>query len=440
MTMSDLILKKRGGVELTTDEIYWMINSYTRGDVPDYQMSAMLMAICFQDMSERETLDLTLAMRDSGDVMDLSAIHGLTGDKHSTGGVGDKTSLVLCPMLAACGVKMAKMSGRGLGHTGGTLDKLESIPGFSVSLTEEKFVETVNSVGFAIIGQTGELCPADKKLYALRDVTGTVSSQPLIVSSILSKKLAANADVIVLDVKTGSGAFMSTEQEAFELAERMVRVGRAAGKRVVALVSDMDEPLGRAVGNALEVAEAVRTLRGEGPDDLMELCCALGGELLLAGGIAESREQAEKVLREAVSSGRAMERFEAFVTAQGGDVSAVRELSRLPQAAVQLPVLAEQSGYLEHIDALGVGRVCLGLGGGRATKESVIDLSVGVVLDRKVGDRVEAGESLAVIHAADVKTAQEAAQAFRACCCIGTEKPERLPFIKGVVSLSKNEF
>ncbi len=440
MTMSDLILKKRGGVELTTDEIYWMINSYTRGDVPDYQMSAMLMAICFQDMSERETLDLTLAMRDSGDVMDLSAIHGLTGDKHSTGGVGDKTSLVLCPMLAACGVKMAKMSGRGLGHTGGTLDKLESIPGFSVSLTEEKFVETVNSVGFAIIGQTGELCPADKKLYALRDVTGTVSSQPLIVSSILSKKLAANADVIVLDVKTGSGAFMSTEQEAFELAERMVRVGRAAGKRVVALVSDMDEPLGRAVGNALEVAEAVRTLRGEGPDDLMELCCALGGELLLAGGVAESREQAEKVLREAVSSGRAMERFEAFVTAQGGDVSAVRELSRLPQAAVQLPVLAEQSGYLEHIDALGVGRVCLGLGGGRATKESVIDLSVGVVLDRKVGDRVEAGESLAVIHAADVKTAQEAAQAFRACCCIGTEKPERLPFIKGVVSLSKNEF
>ncbi len=440
MTMSDLILKKRGGVELTTDEIYWMINSYTRGDVPDYQMSAMLMAICFQDMSERETLDLTLAMRDSGDVMDLSAIHGLTGDKHSTGGVGDKTSLVLCPMLAACGVKMAKMSGRGLGHTGGTLDKLESIPGFSVSLTEEKFVETVNSVGFAIIGQTGELCPADKKLYALRDVTGTVSSQPLIVSSILSKKLAANADVIVLDVKTGSGAFMSTEQEAFELAERMVRVGRAAGKRVVALVSDMDEPLGRAVGNALEVAEAVRTLRGEGPDDLMELCCALGGELLLAGGVAESREQAEKVLREAVSSGRAMERFEAFVTAQGGDVSAVRELSRLPQAAVQLPVLAEQSGYLEHIDALGVGRVCLGLGGGRATKESVIDLSVGVVLERKVGDRVEAGESLAVIHAADVKTAQEAAQAFRACCCIGTEKPERLPFIKGVVSLSKNEF
>ncbi len=440
MTMSDLILKKRGGVELTTDEIYWMINSYTRGDVPDYQMSAMLMAICFQDMSERETLDLTLAMRDSGDVMDLSAIHGLTGDKHSTGGVGDKTSLVLCPMLAACGVKMAKMSGRGLGHTGGTLDKLESIPGFSVSLTEEKFVETVNSVGFAIIGQTGELCPADKKLYALRDVTGTVSSQPLIVSSILSKKLAANADVIVLDVKTGSGAFMSTEQEAFELAERMVRVGRAAGKRVVALVSDMDEPLGRAVGNALEVAEAVRTLRGEGPDDLMELCCALGGELLLAGGVAESREQAEKVLREAVSSGRAMERFEAFVTAQGGDVSAVRELSRLPQAAVQLPVLAEQSGYLEHIDALGVGRVCLGLGGGRATKESVIDLSVGVVLERKVGDRVEAGESLAVIHAADVKTAQEAAQAFRACCCIGTEKPERLPFIKGVVSLSKSEF
>lgn len=433
MTMSDLILKKRGGGELTTDEIYWMINGYTSGNIPDYQMSAMLMAICFEDMSERETLDLTLAMRDSGDVIDLSAIHGLTGDKHSTGGVGDKASLVLCPMLAACGVKMAKMSGRGLGHTGGTLDKLESIPGFSVSLTEEKFVETVNSAGFAIISQTRELCPADKKLYTLRDVTGTVSSQPLIVSSILSKKLAANADVIVLDVKTGSGAFMSTEREAFTLAERMVRVGRAAGKRVVALVSDMDEPLGRAVGNALEVAEAVRTLRGEGPDDLMELCCALGGELLLAGGVTESREQAEKTLRETVASGRAMERFEAFVTAQGGDVSAVRELSRLPQAAVQLPVLAERSGYLEHIDALGVGRVCLGLGGGRATKESVIDLSVGVVLDHKVGDRVEAGESLAVIHAADESSAQEAAQTLRTYCRIGAEKPERPPFIKGVV-------
>ncbi len=433
MLMSDLILKKRAGGELTTDEIYWMINGYTNGDIPDYQMSAMLMAICYEDMSERETLDLTLAMRDSGDVMDLSAIHGLKGDKHSTGGVGDKTSLVLCPMLAACGVKMAKMSGRGLGHTGGTIDKLESIPGFSVELTGEQFVQTVNSVGFAIIGQTGNLCPADKKLYALRDVTGTVSSQPLMVSSILSKKLAANADVIVLDVKTGSGAFMHTQQEAFELAERMVKVGRAAGKKVVALVSDMDEPLGRAVGNALEVAEAVRTLRGEGPDDLMELCCALGGELLSAGGLADSREQAEEMLRKAVSSGRALERFEAFAAAQGGDVEAVRDLSRLPQAPVQLEVPAGQSGYLEHIDALGVGHVCLGLGGGRATKDSAIDLSVGVVLNKKVGDRVEAGESLAVVHAADRAAAQSAAQALCDCCRIGGEKPERLPFIKGVV-------
>ncbi len=433
MRMSDLILKKRAGEELSTDEIYWMINGYTNGGIPDYQMSAMLMAICFQDMSDRETLDLTLAMRDSGDVMDLSAIDGLKGDKHSTGGVGDKTSLVLCPMLAACGVKMAKMSGRGLGHTGGTIDKLEAIPGFSVALSGEQFVNTVNSVGFAIVGQTGNLCPADKKLYALRDVTGTVSSQPLMVSSILSKKLAANADVIVLDVKTGSGAFMHTQEQAEALAARMVQVGRAAGKQVVALVSDMDEPLGRAVGNALEVAEAVRTLRGEGPEDLMQLCVALGSEILAAGGLADSPEQAERMLREAVSSGRALEKFEQFVTAQGGDAAAVRDLSLLPSAPVQLAVPAQQDGWLEHIDALGVGNICLSLGGGRATKESEIDLSVGVVLNKKVGDRVAAGESLAVIHAADEQSAQKAAEALRECCRIGQSEPARAPFIKAVV-------
>lgn len=433
MLMSDLILKKRAGEELTTDEIYWMVNGYTNGEIPDYQMSAMLMAICFQDMTDRETLDLTLAMRDSGDVMDLGGISGVKGDKHSTGGVGDKTSLVLCPMLAACGVKMAKMSGRGLGHTGGTIDKLESIPGFSVALSGEQFVNTVNSVGFAIVGQTGNLCPADKKLYALRDVTGTVSSQPLMVSSILSKKLAANADVIVLDVKTGSGAFMHTQADAEALAGRMVQVGRAAGKQVVALVSDMDEPLGCAVGNALEVAEAVRTLRGEGPDDLMELCCALGSEILAAGGLAADSAAAEKMLREAVESGKAMEKFEQFVAAQGGDVSAVRDLSLLPTAPVQLPVAAEEAGWLEHIDALGVGNICLGLGGGRATKESEIDLSVGVVLHKKVGDRITAGEALATIHAASEPAAQKAAEALRGCCRIGAQKPEQTPFIKAVV-------
>lgn len=433
MRMSDLILKKRAGDELTTEEINWMISGYTNGEIPDYQMSAMLMAICFQDMSDRETRDLTLAMRDSGDVMDLSAIDGLKGDKHSTGGVGDKTSLVLCPMLAACGVKLAKVSGRGLGHTGGTIDKLESIPGFTVELSNERFFNTVNAVGFAIVGQTGDICPADKKLYSLRDVTGTVASPPLMVSSILSKKLAGNADVIVLDVKTGSGAFMHTQQEAAALAERMVKVGRAAGKQVVALVSDMDEPLGCAVGNALEVAEAVRTLRGEGPEDLTQLCLALGSEMLAAGGLAEGQEQAEQMLREAVSSGRAMEKFEQFVAAQGGDVAAVRDLSLLPTAPVQVTVAAEESGWLEHIDALGVGNICLSLGGGRTTKDSVIDLSVGLVLNKKVGERVQPGESLAVIHAADEASAKKAAEAFLVCCRIGEQRPEQTPFIKAVI-------
>lgn len=433
MTMSDLILKKRDGGELTAEEIRWMVRGYTAGAIPDYQMSAMLMAICFRDMTEAETLALTLAMRDSGGKMDLSGLRGLKADKHSTGGVGDKTSLLLCPMLACCGVTMAKMSGRGLGHTGGTLDKLESIPGFSTELSGERFLEVAGTVGFAIAGQTGDLCPADRKLYALRDVTGTVASQPLIVSSIMSKKLAADGDVIVLDVKTGSGAFMRTEEEAFALAEKMVKVGRLAGKKTVAVVTDMNEPLGRAVGNALEVKEALDALRGGGPEDLRELCLCLGSQILCAGGVADSEEKGRDMLAETTRSGAALERFADFVQAQGGDRRAVYEPGLLPQAPVQMEAVAEQAGYLQSIHAEGVGLVSLHLGGGRLTKESGIDRSVGLVLNKKVGDAVAAGESLAVIHAQNERDAGEAAEELRRCCVIRAGRPERKPFIKGIV-------
>lgn len=433
MTMSDLILKKRDGGELTAEEIVWMVRGYTAGDIPDYQMSAMLMAICFRDMTEQETLALTLAMRDSGGKMDLSGIRGLKADKHSTGGVGDKTSLLLCPMLACCGVKMAKMSGRGLGHTGGTLDKLESIPGFSTALSRERFLDVANTVGFAIAGQTGDLCPADKKMYALRDVTGTVASQPLIVSSIMSKKLAADGDVIVLDVKTGSGAFMQTEEEAFRLAEKMVKVGRLAGKKTVAVVTDMDEPLGRAVGNALEVKEALSALQGRGPEDLAELCLCLGSQILCAGGLAQSEAEGREMLAETIRSGAALERFADFVQAQGGARQAVYDTSLLPMAPVQMEVLAESTGYLQSVNAEGVGLVSLHLGGGRVTKESEIDLSVGLVMAKKVGDAVAAGESLATIHAQNEEEARTAAEMLGRCCVIGRERPEKKPFIKGVV-------
>jgi len=433
MGMSDLILKKRDGKALSGEEIAWMIREYTAGNIPDYQMSAMLMAIYFQDMDEAETLALTLAMRDSGDKMDLSGIRGLKADKHSTGGVGDKTSLLLCPMLACCGVKMAKMSGRGLGHTGGTIDKLESFPGFTTELSMERFLEAANTVGFAIVGQTANLCPADKKIYALRDVTGTVASQPLIVASIMSKKLASDGDVIVLDVKTGSGAFMQTEEDAFALAEKMVKVGRLAGKKVVALVTDMDEPLGRAVGNALEVKEALAALRGEGPEDLVELCLSLGSQILLAGGLAADEAEAREMLAETIRSGAALRRFADFVKAQGGDEGAVYDPGRLPEAPVKMDVIADGDGWLWGVDAEGVGLVSLHLGGGRATKESEIDLAVGLVMNKKVGEPVKAGESLAVIHARSEETARQAADMLRSCCRIEAQAPEKKPFIKGVV-------
>lgn len=433
MRMSELIEKKRDGGELNPEEIRWMIEGYTRGEIPDYQMSAMCMAIYFRSMTVGETCEMTMAMLDSGDRIDLSGISGVKADKHSTGGVGDKTSLVLCPMLAACGVKMAKLSGRGLGHTGGTIDKLESFEGFSTAMSMETFLRSVEENGFAIAGQTAELVPADKKLYALRDVTATVAAPPLIVSSILSKKLAAGADVIVLDVKCGSGSFMETEEAAFGLARLLVEVGRRAGKKVIAVVTDMEEPLGKAVGNALEVREALSALKGNGPDDLMQLCTTLGTQILLAAGVAADEDEAAARLRRVIEDGTALRQFERFVAAQGGNAAAVRDETLLPTAPVTRAVPAPKAGCVEALNARGVGLVSMRLGGGRAAKEDEIDLSVGVVLNKKVGDPVAEGESLGVIHARSVEAAEEAAAQLAACFAITDAPVTRAPFIKGVV-------
>ena len=434
MKMTDLIAKKRDGLKLSTEEINYMIQGYTDGSIPDYQMSAMCMAILLRGMDEQETLDLTMAMLHSGEVLDLSPIAGIKADKHSTGGVGDKTSLVLCPMVAACGLKIAKMSGRGLGHTGGTIDKLESFPGFSTELSEEQFYENVNLYGIAIMGQTADLVPADKKLYALRDVTGTVSSIPLIVSSIMSKKLASGADVIVLDVKCGDGSFMKTPENAEELALNLTRIGRLAGKKCAAVITDMDQPLGYAVGNALEVREAISVLKGEDPDgDLMRLCLALGSCMLTEAGFAASFEEAEQMLRDAVSSGKALEKLADLVRAQGGNDAAVYNPELLPQAPVTCGVPSPETGIVSRIHAEAVGLVSMGLGGGRAKKEDRIDPAVGVVLHKKIGDSVQAGESLATIHAANKKSAKEAAEKLCRCYEFSAEPVERPPFIRKIL-------
>ena len=433
MLMTELIAKKRDGGILTREEIDFIVSGYTSDEIPDYQMSAMLMAMYFQGLSHEETVELTMAMMRSGDTIDLSRIHGVKADKHSTGGVGDKTSLVLCPMVAAQGVKMAKMSGRGLGHTGGTIDKLESFPGFSCEMTTEKFFENVNRVGFAIASQSANIDPADKKLYALRDVTGTVAVRGLIVSSIMSKKLAAGADIIVLDVKEGSGGFMKTEDDARALAREMVDVGKAAGKKTIAVITDMDEPLGFAVGNALEVKEAIAVLSGERVDDLTELCLTIGGNILVEGGVAPDLASAEERLRASLHDGTALAKLAEFVEAQGGDKRAVYDTSLLPSAPVQLEVISEKTGYVRHMQTEGVGLVSLHLGGGRATKGAEIDLSVGMVLRKKTGDFVEKGESLAVIHASSMDKAEEAARMLRDCYEIGDEAPHMGKFIKEIV-------
>lgn len=433
MRMYDLIMKKRNGGTLRDEEINFMIKGYTEGEIPDYQMSAMMMAIYFQGMNQAETLALTMAMAKSGDMLDLSGIHGIKVDKHSTGGVGDKTSLALTPMVAAAGVTVAKMSGRGLGHTGGTIDKLESFTGFSTAISEQQFKDNVNRIGISIMGQTADLAPADKKLYALRDVTATVDNMSLIASSIMSKKLAAGADAIVLDVKTGSGAFMKQEADSFALAQEMVRIGNGAGRKTIAVISDMDQPLGYAVGNALEVKEAIDTLKGNGPKDFVELCMTLGSYMLVAGGIAPNREDAEKLLADVIENGSALEKLAAFVSTQGGDKELVYHPEKLPQASLIQEIASPTDGFVQKIICDEIGICSLILGGGRETKESEIDLSVGLVLHKKVGDAVKKGDSLATIYANDAEKLEIAKERFLNAYTIDQNPVEKKPLIKGIV-------
>ncbi|WP_368930881.1 pyrimidine-nucleoside phosphorylase [Bacillus pumilus] len=399
MRMVDIIAKKRDGKELSSEEISFFVKGYTDGTIPDYQASALAMAIFFQDMTDQERADLTLAMANSGDTIDLSAIEGIKVDKHSTGGVGDTTTLVLAPLVAALDVPVAKMSGRGLGHTGGTVDKLEAVKGFHVEITKDEFIELVNRHKVAVIGQSGNLTPADKKLYALRDVTGTVNSIPLIASSIMSKKIAAGADAIVLDVKTGAGAFMKTPEDSEKLAKAMVRIGNNVGRQTMAVISDMSQPLGLAIGNSLEVKEAIDTLRGEGPEDLNELVLTLGSQMVVLAKKAETLDEAREKLIEVMKNGKALEKFKEFLENQGGDGSIVDQPEKLPQAPYQIEVPAKEEGVVAEIVADEIGVAAMILGAGRATKEDDIDLSVGIMLNKKVGDRVEKGDSLVTLHA-----------------------------------------
>ena len=403
MNMYDLIMKKKQGEALSKEEICEMIQGYTNGEIPDYQMSAMMMAICFQGMTSRETTDLTLAMANSGEILDLSEINGIKVDKHSTGGVGDKTSLVLAPMVATLGVPVAKMSGRGLGHTGGTIDKLESFTGFTTEISKEQFIENVNRIRIAIAAQTANLAPADKKLYALRDVTGTVNEMSLIASSIMSKKLASGADAIVLDVKTGDGAFMKTLEDSIALAEAMVNIGKLANKKITAIISDMDQPLGNAVGNALEVIEAMDTLKGQGPKDLEELVLTLGSHMVVLAECADSIKEARTKLVQTIKDGSAFETFKKFIVAQGGNIEEILHPELLPKAQYIETVKTPTSGYVSNIRTEEIGQISLLLGGGRETKESSIDLSVGLVLSKKKGDYCDKNDVLATIYANDLE-------------------------------------
>ncbi|MBX4263345.1 pyrimidine-nucleoside phosphorylase [Clostridium estertheticum] len=398
MRMVDVISKKRDGKELTTKEINFFIEGYTNGSIPDYQASSLAMAIYFQDMNDRERADLTMAMVNSGETIDLSKIEGIKVDKHSTGGVGDTTTLVLAPLVAALDIPVAKMSGRGLGHTGGTIDKLESISGFHVEITNDKFIELVNRDKVAVIGQTGNLTPADKKLYALRDVTGTVNSIPLIASSIMSKKIASGANAIVLDVKTGAGAFMKTDKDAENLAHAMVQIGNNVGRNTMAIISDMSQPLGFAIGNALEVKEAIDTLKGEGPEDLTELVLTLGSQMVVLAKKAKTLEEARKMLLEVIKNGKAIDKFKVFIKNQGGDESIVDNPEKLPQAKYKIDVPALTSGFVSNMVADEIGIAAMLLGAGRATKEDKIDLAVGLMLRKKVGDTVEKGQTLVTIY------------------------------------------
>lgn len=398
MRMVDLIEKKRDGHQLSKEEITYIVTNYTNDNIPDYQISALLMAIFYQDMTDEEITDLTLAIAHSGDVIDLSSLDGIKVDKHSTGGVGDTTTLILAPLVASVGATVAKMSGRGLGYTGGTLDKLEAIPGFRIELSDEEFIRTVNESKVAVIGQSGNLAPADKKLYALRDVTATVNSIPLIASSIMSKKIAAGADAIVLDVTTGDGAFMKNIEDARRLAKTMTRIGKLAGRQTVAVISDMSEPLGEAIGNSLEVVEAIETLQGNGPEDLVEMCYALGSQMVVLAEKAASIEEAREMLKEALESGRALAKFKEMIQNQGGDSTIVDEPARLLTARYIYELPAKTTGVVTKIVANELGIAAMMLGAGRKTKEDSIDHAVGLRLNKKIGDKVEAGESLLTIY------------------------------------------
>ncbi len=402
MRMYDLIQKKKLGEKLTKEEIEFIVKGFTNGEIPDYQMSAFLMAVYFKGMDIQETIDLTQAMIDSGDTMDLSEINGLKADKHSTGGVGDKTSLIIGPMVAALGVPVAKMSGRGLGHTGGTIDKLESFKGFSVTLTKEEFIEQVNRIGLAIIGQSGELCPADKKMYALRDVTATVDNKSLIASSIMSKKLAAGSDVIVLDVKVGSGAFMKTLEDARSLAEIMVKIGNGCGKKTYAVITDMSQPLGNYVGNSLEAFEAVEALNGRGPADLMEACFTLATYMLLGTGKAQTEAEAEAMLKKTIEDGSALNKLAEFIASQGGETERIFNTDKFEKTEYSEDIIATNEGYISEIKTDEIGITSLILGGGRETKEDVIDPAVGIRIRKKIGDYVTKGDCIATLYANDV--------------------------------------
>ncbi len=433
MRMYDIILKKRNGGILSKEEINYFVSRYTDGTIPDYQASALLMAIYFQRMDEDETVYLTEAMMNSGDIIDLSAIGGIKVDKHSTGGVGDKTTIALAPIVAACGVPVAKMSGRGLGHTGGTLDKLECIDGFSTDLSKDKFIDNVNKFKIALAGQTGNLAPADKALYALRDVTATVDNISLIASSIMSKKLASGADSIVLDVKVGSGAFMKDLDSAFELADTMVKIGNKMGRNTIALVTNMDQPLGRAVGNSLEVKEAIETLKGNGPEDFNDLCVTLGSYMLLLADDVETLEEGRDKIHEVISTGKALSIFKTFVKEQGGNIDYIENIDLLPKSKYIYELKSEKSGYINKIDAEIVGLSALILGAGRETKDSNIDLSVGILLNKKVGDYINKGETLAFIHYNNDEKKLNSIEKLKNAYLIEERLTEKPPLIFGIV-------
>ncbi len=433
MRMYDLIEKKKMGEALTTEEIYHIVNGYTHDEIPDYQMSALLMAIYFKGMDVRERYDLTMAMRDSGDILDLSSIDGVKIDKHSTGGVGDKVTLVLGPIIASIGVPVAKMSGRGLGHTGGTIDKLEAFPGFNGALSEEQFVNQVNNIKIAVTGQSKNLAPADKKLYALRDVTATVDEISLITGSIMSKKLAAGTDAIVLDVTVGDGAFMKNKESALELAKSMVDIGKRANKKIAAVLTNMDEPLGFAVGNNLEVIEAIEALNGNGPEDLMEVVYELGSQMIVFSEIETDKAKARKLMEEAVANGKAFDKFIEFIGAQGGDVSYAKDIKNFKPAKYVIPVEADIDGYVHALKAETFGLASMSLGGGRETFEDVIDMSVGIVLNKKVGDEVKKGEPICFVHANDEAKAKHAIEMIKGATVVSPEKCDHMKLIIDIV-------